>query len=283
MRSLVKHVLLGSPNAQGQEGGHRNAGTAVTCGCVEEQVHLGSPNARRGHRNAGTAVRKRTVNTHPPLPQQAHHQATKPATCRSPSPCVYPTAGGDQPSVARATPNESSYRPQAHLLVGSCGLPVCSNVCTPLPPGYAWLLRPCPLVCHAILKGDRALPSGVGPADKGRVGPGSAGWGRVGPGGAGWGRAGLGGAGRGRGGGGGGASGAGRGRAGPGRGRAGPKVTRPSICWPLHRSSKQVTLIIGCVLCNCLWATPHVRFALLNCSPPPPPQYKAQREVVGLS
>ena len=43
---------------------------------------------------------------------------------------------------------------------------VCSNVCTPLPPGYAWVLRPFPLVLHAILKGASALPSGVGPADR---------------------------------------------------------------------------------------------------------------------
>ena len=55
-----------------------------------------------------------------------------------------------------------AFRPTCSLVFS---VPVCSNVCTSLPPGCAWLLRPCPLVCHAVLKGDRALPSGVGPAD----------------------------------------------------------------------------------------------------------------------
>ena len=112
-------------------------------------------------------MRKRTVNTHPALPQQPHPQVPKPATCHSPPPLVFTHP------LAVISPNWHVERPMRRPIafrstyLQVLAAPVCSNVCTPLPPGYAWLLRPCPLVWHAILKGDRALPSGVGPADSG--------------------------------------------------------------------------------------------------------------------
>ena len=119
-------------------------------------------------------MRKRTVNTHPALPQQPHPQVPKPATCHYPPPLVFthPLAViSPNWHVERPMRRPIAFRPTCSLVLA---VPVCSNVCTPLPPGYAWLLRPCPLVWHAILKGDRALPSGVGPADRvhtiGRVG-----------------------------------------------------------------------------------------------------------------
>ena len=111
-------------------------------------------------------MRKRTVNTHPALPQQPHPQVPKPATCHSPPPLVFthPLAViSPNWHVERPMRRHIAFRPTCSQVLA---VPVCSNVCTPLPPGYAWLLRPCPLVWHAILKGDRALPSGVGPADR---------------------------------------------------------------------------------------------------------------------
>ena len=110
-------------------------------------------------------MRKRTVNTYPALPQQAHPQVPKPATRHSPPRLVFthPLAVISPYWLAeRPMRRPIAFRPTCSLVFSVL---VCSNVCTPLPPGYAWLLRPCPLVCHAILKGDRALPSGVGPAD----------------------------------------------------------------------------------------------------------------------
>ena len=115
-------------------------------------------------------MRKRTVNTHPALPQQPHPQVPKPATCHSPPPLVFthPLAViSPNWHVERPMRRPIAFRPTCSQVLA---VPVCSNVCTPLPPGYAWLLRPCPLVWHAILKGDRALPSGVGPADRGQGG-----------------------------------------------------------------------------------------------------------------
>ena len=118
-------------------------------------------------------MRKRTVNTYPALPQQAHPQVPKPATRHSPPRLVFthPLAViSPYWLTERPMRRPIAFRPTCSLVFS---VPVCSNVCTPLPPGYAWLLRPCPLVCHAILKGDRALPSGVGPADS-RLGEGVA-------------------------------------------------------------------------------------------------------------
>ena len=115
-------------------------------------------------------MRKRTVNTYPALPQQAHPQVPKPATRHSPPRLVFthPLAVISPYWLAeRPMRRPIAFRPTCSLVFSVL---VCSNVCTPLPPGYAWLLRPCPLVCHAILKGDRALPSGVGPADRGALG-----------------------------------------------------------------------------------------------------------------
>ena len=142
---------------------------------VKKQVQLGSPNAQRGHRNAGTAVRKRTVNTHPALSQQAHPQLPKPATLLSPSSLVL-----TQPLavicpfwlVKRPMRRPIAFRPTCTLIF--CCIGMYQHLYTP----STWVLvalRPCPVVCHTILKGDRALPSGVGPADRGQTRAGDAG------------------------------------------------------------------------------------------------------------